>query len=130
MKDCFETSLKSIYPDVKIRGQGRGMVELKDATSNELTLGAFQTVLASKSTDLAKRMERIGKKGYGNDWWSTFAKRLDECRERRNKCCHSGLFSWIDQSNLLAEMFMSRNKDLMVQMGGILFESKIGKMLS
>lgn len=130
MKDCFETSLKSIYPDVKIRGQGRGMVELKDATSNELTLGAFQRLLASKSSDLAKRMERIGKKGYGNEWWTTFVKRLNECKERRNKCCHSGLFSWIDQSNLLAEMFMSRNKDLMVQMGGILFESKIGKMLS
>ena len=51
MKDCFETSLKSIYPDVKIRGQGRGKVELKDATSNELTLGAFQRLLASKSSD-------------------------------------------------------------------------------
>lgn len=55
--------------------------------------------------------------------------RLRECTVRRNRCCHSGLFSWKEQSYLLAEMFKRNRSDSRVQMEGILFESKIGKKL-
>lgn len=131
MKDCFEESLKSIFPEEKIRGQGkgRGCIALKDAESKELTLGAFQRIINAKRNELGRRMEAVGKKEYGFQWWNAFVLRLSECTARRNKCCHSGLFSWKDQSYLLAEMFKRDSKDSEVQLGGILFESRIGKGL-
>ena len=47
MKECFEESLKAVFPEEKISGQGkgRGSVELQNVKSNELTLGAFQAIL-------------------------------------------------------------------------------------
>ena len=131
MKDCFEESLKAIFPDVKIKGQGKGraQVVLRDARSKELTLGAFQVLLKTKGSELGRRMELKGKKEYGSQWWAAFEARLSDCAARRNKCCHSGLFGWKDQSYLLADMFMRGRGNAGVQMEGILFESKVGKML-
>lgn len=131
MKECFEESLKSVFPEEKIRGQGkgRGSVELQNVKSNELTLGAFQTILYAKRAELGRRMAQKGKEEYGYEWWDAFVTRLRACTDRRNRCCHSGLFSWKEQSYLLAEMFKRNRGDSQVQMEGILFESKIGKRL-
>lgn len=131
MKECFEESLKAVFPEEKIRGQGkgRGSVELQNVKSNELTLGAFQAILYEKRTELGRRMAQKGKEEYGFEWWDAFVARLRECTGRRNRCCHSGLFSWKEQSYFLAEMFMRNRSDSQVRMDGILFESKIGKKL-
>lgn len=131
MKECFEESLKAVFPEEKIRGQGkgRGSVALQNVKSDELTLGAFQTILYAKRTELGRRMAQKGKAEYGYEWWDAFVTRLRECTNRRNRCCHSGLFSWKEQSYLLAEMFKQNRSDSQVRMEGILFESKIGKRL-
>ena len=131
MKDCFEKSLKAIFPDEKIRGQGKGRagICLKEAKSKELTLGAFHTLLNKKSSELGTHMELQGKHEYGPQWWKVFADRLRACTDRRNQCCHSGLFSWKDQSYLLADMFRSDKTNGTVLMKGILFESRVGKKI-
>lgn len=70
-----------------------------------------------------------GKKEYGFPWWETFVTRLSECTNRRNRCCHSGLFTWEDQMSLLDIIFMSDDSNKVVPMKGILFESRIGKSI-
>ena len=131
MRDCFEESLKAVLPNTKIKGQGkgRGRVELKDARTEELTLGVFGVLLKQNSSELGKKMELKGKMEYREEWWSAFQKRLKECTDKRNKCCHAGLFSWMDQACLLAEMFKSAGGDSVAELEGILFASRVGKEL-
>lgn len=71
MKECFEESLKAVFPEERIRGQGkgRGCVELQNVKSNELTLGTFQMILNAKRTELGRRMAQKGKEEYGYEWW-------------------------------------------------------------
>lgn len=134
MKDCFADSLKGMFPGDQIVGfgKGRSRVPLKDARSEELTLGAFCRLLANNKEELARRMEQKGNAAYDKVWWEAFAKKLKDCTDRRNQCCHSGLFSWKEQSFLLFDMFKEdahgQEKDRRI--GGIMFESGIGKKLT
>lgn len=135
MKDCFIKGLKEIFPDYKVKGIGKGRdrVALKDALNKELTLGAFHTILKNNGAELGRRMKMIGKGTYDEAWWSSFEDKLGDCTNRRNKCCHSGLFSWKEQLFLLFDMF--KNDDVKKQkqnkpIGGILFESEVGKSLT
>lgn len=131
MKDCFEESLKAVFPDIKIKGygKGRGMVALRDAKPAELTLGAFRKILNAQNAELVRIMEHKGRKEYGSQWWEAFEARLSACTEKRNKCCHSGLFTWKDQSYLLADMFMIDSKNTKIRLEGIMFASEVGKKL-
>ncbi|MDE7332828.1 MAG: hypothetical protein K2O16_11470 [Lachnospiraceae bacterium] len=134
MKDCFGDSLKGIFQEQQVRGfgKGRGRVPLKDARKEELTLGAFCRILGNNKEELARRMETGGKNAYDKSWWESFEDKLKDCTDRRNQCCHSGLFSWAEQSFLLFDMFkedterQKRNR----RIGGIMFESEIGKKLA
>lgn len=129
MKDCFEASLKGLFPHEKIKGQGRGQIELKDARTKEFTLGTFRVLLELKKSELAGRMEQKGEKKYNEEWWDVFKKRLLNFTNRRNHCCHSGLFSWKEQESLLENMFLKDHENPTVSMDGILFESRIGKKI-
>lgn len=133
MKDCFTEGLKEVFPDFKIRGMGKGRycVSLKDAHNRELTLGAFDTIIKNNCETLGRRMKMKGKELYDAKWWKMFENRLKDCTDRRNQCCHSGLFSWREQSYLLYDMFMEvRQTDQADNaMRGILFESNVGKEL-
>lgn len=135
MKDCFTKSLKEIFPNYKVKGYGKGRdrIALKDALNKELTLGAFVTILKNNGSELGRRMKKISKDTYDEAWWSLFEEKLRDCTDRRNKCCHSGLFSWKDQSFLLFDMFKSDDAKQQKQnkpIGGIMFESKVGKGLA
>ncbi len=133
MKDCFIKDLKEILPDYKVRGVGRGrnMIPLKDAREEEFTLGTFNVILSNQGEKLGRRMKKMGKGRYDEAWWSSFEDKLSDCKNRRNKCCHSGLFTWEDQSFLLFDMFLddTEKHERTPKIGGILFESKIGKEL-
>jgi len=133
MKDCFTDSLKKIFPDDQVKGMGKGRsrIPLKDAQSKELTLGAFAAILRNNSTALGNRMKMLGKDTHDVAWWSSFQKKLSDCTDRRNKCCHAGLFSWREQSYLLFDIFGkdTKGQNRSREIDGILFESQIGKEL-
>ena len=135
MKDCFFNSMKTLFPDFKVKGYGKGRnnISLKDAKNTELTLGGFDMLLKHKVTELASRMKAMGKGSYDELWWKSFENKVKDCTQRRNQCCHSGLFSWKDQSFLLSDIFVKDGEEQketrIKQIGGILFESEIGKAL-
>lgn len=133
MKDCFLKSLQELFPEFKIRGmgKGRGTVALKDAKYEELTLGAFGVILRNHRAELGRRMKAAGNPQYDENWWRAFEARLQDCANRRNQCCHSGLFSWMDHLRLLADLFrVDKTKGRDPKIGGILFESAVGMGLS
>ncbi|WEG13349.1 AAA domain-containing protein [Pullulanibacillus sp. KACC 23026] len=134
MKDCFTKSLKEIFPDykVKVAGKGRDRIAIKDSEDKELTLGTFYTTLKNNRAELGQRMKVIGKSKYDEAWWISFEDKLGDFINKRNKCFHSGLFSWREQSFLLFNMFKNgdaNNQKQNKSIGGILFESKVGKNL-
>ena len=142
MQECFRENLKRLFPDQKIRGQGkgRGMVALKDAREEEFTLGTFEYIIHGKCEKLGSKMAETRKKEYNERWWLAFEHRLKNCKGRRNQCCHSGLFTWADQSALLREMFRKEqegrekegkgeSRESRVQMPGLMFAAEAGKML-
>lgn len=133
MKECFIKSLKEIFPDCKIKGigKGRARIALKDAREDEITLGTFNAILKKHGAELGSRMKAMGKHRYDGAWWSSFEDKLNDCRDRRNKCCHSGLFTWEQQSFLLFDMFADDTEQhaRSPKIGGLLFESKVGKEL-
>lgn len=133
MKDCFMKSLKEIFPAYMIKGHGKGRnkVSLKEAQDKELTMGAFVMILKNKSQELGNGMEAKGKNTYDEVWWKAFGDKLDDCTKKRNQCCHSGLFTWNDQALLLFDMFEedTQQQKRSIKIGGILFESKVGKEL-
>lgn len=133
MKDCFLKSLQELFPEFKIRGMGKGRstVALKDAKYEELTLGAFGVILRNHRAELGRRMQAAGNPQYDENWWRAFEARLQDCANRRNQCCHSGLFSWMDHLRLLADLFrVDKTKGRDPKIGGILFESAVGMGLS
>ena len=133
MKECFVKSLQELFPKFKVRGMGKGRerVELKSAGNDELTLGAFYTILKANKAELGRRMKETGNAAYDEAWWNAFGDKLKDCTNRRNLCCHCGLFSWKDQSFLLFDMFKkdTEKEGRSPQIGGILFESEVGKRL-
>lgn len=145
MQECFRENLKRLFPDQKIRGQGkgRGMVALKEAREEEFTLGTFEYIIHGKCEKLGGKMAEMGKKEYNERWWLCFENRLKNCKNRRNQCCHSGLFTWADQGVLLREMFRKEqeggekegkrekieNSESRAQMPGLMFAAEAGKML-
>ena len=145
MQECFRENLKRLFPDQKIRGQGkgRGMVALKEAREEEFTLGTFEYIIHGKCEKLGGKMAEMGKKEYNERWWLCFENRLKNCKNRRNQCCHSGLFTWADQGVLLREMFRkeqeggekegkrekTENSESRAQMPGLIFAAEAGKML-
>jgi hypothetical protein len=135
MKDCFTKSLKDVFPNFMVKGigQNRSKIALRDARNNELTLGSFCTILRNNAPQLGQRMKLKGQKVYDEDWWTAFEDKLRDCTNRRNQCCHSGLFSWKEQSILLFDIFMqdgeAQKKSRDISIGGIMFNSQIGKEL-
>ncbi len=130
IKDCFAKGLKEALPECRIGGNGQGSVLLKDAKSRKLMLGTFGWIFRNYKEELSRRMEMAGYDRYDALWWSAFEEKLGECTRRRNKCCHAGLFEWEEQVLLLDGMFKA---DLDGQekrkIGGIMFESEIGRKL-
>ena len=135
MKECFLPGLKAAFSDYPIKGNGpgRGRVLLKDARDEELTLGTFDFILRAKGAELGHRMVEKGEAVYNEAWWRSFEKKLKDCVMRRNRCCHSGLFSWKEQSHLLFDLFMEDGpggrEGRTPPMGGIMFESQAGRRI-
>lgn len=129
MKGCFKEGIQQALPDYEIKGQGKGRarVKLKDAQPNELTLGTFQYVINKNIPALSRRMKLLKAPIYDEKWWNEFCKKLESCTNKRNECCHDGLFEWKHLSQLLSYMFMESGNS--PKIAGLMFESQIGEKL-
>lgn len=130
LKDCFIVGLQEIMPEYEIKRGGRASIALKDAQKEEFMLGTFVKIFKDHKEELGQRMEKAGFPQYDLLWWSAFERGLNACRERRNNCCHAGLFIWEEQIRLLSDMFKESMGEKEKKIGGIMFESMVGRKLS
>jgi len=129
MKGCFKEGIQHVLPDYEIKGRGKGRerVKLKDVQPNELTLGAFQYIIYKNIPVLSRRMKMLQASMYDEKWWHDFDKKLASFTDKRNKCCHDGLFEWKHLSQLLSDMFQESGDSPII--AGLMFESQIGETL-
>lgn len=127
MKECFIEGLQNAFPDTKINGKGRKQVKLKDAYENMFTLGTFNYIIKNNISALEQYMKMRNESKYDSKWWNEFNKKLYECTNKRNKCCHDSLFEWKDLSQLLADLFMVSGSS--PKISGLMFESEVGRRL-
>lgn len=120
MKERLKEGIGMALPDCEIRGKGR-KVRIRDARPDEMTLGTFRHVISQNSAELGRRMAAGNAPAFDENWWEAFAAKLASCTEKRNQCCHDGLFEWKDLSRLLADMF--RKSEQEPRIGGLVFES-------
>lgn len=135
IKESLMEPIKRLLPDLMMKGNGKGreQISIKDARDNEFTLGAFVAIIKKNKPILGKRMLMSGRKEYDLQWWNSFEDKLKDCTNRRNNCCHSGMFTWKDQEWLRFDMFFDDNKSPSVKrnpgIGGLMFESSVVKNL-
>ena len=127
MKECFIEGLQNAFPETKINGKGRKQVKLKDAYENMFTLGTFNYIIKNNISALEQYMKMRNESKYDSKWWNEFNKKLYECTNKRNKCCHDSLFEWKDLSQLLADLFMVSGSS--PKISGLMFESEVGRWL-
>lgn len=127
MKECFIEGLQNALPETKINGKGIKKVKLKDAYENMFTLGTFHYIIKNNISALEQYMKIRNEAEYDSKWWNEFNKKLYECTNKRNKCCHDSLFEWKDLSQLLADLFMVSGSSLKI--AGLMFESEVGRLL-
>lgn len=130
LKDCFILGLQEIMPEYKVKGAGRAFIALKDAREEEFMLGTFVKIFKDRGEELGQRMKKAGFPQYDLLWWNAFEKKLIDCKDRRNHCCHAGLFIWEEQIRLLSDMFKESMGEKEKKIGGIMFESMVGRKLS
>lgn len=128
MKECFIKGLKAAFPKIKIKGKGRKEVEISNAKDDEFTLGTFQYIIGKQANELGQYMKLRGKAKFNDKWWDEFGKKLSNCTRERNNCCHDGLFTWRNLSQLLADMFRTNHDNIKLE--GLMFASEVGKMLN
>lgn len=121
MKECFGKSLKRMFPKYKVAGKGN----LEKVDIDKLTLGNFMHIIDKGSDKLADKMKEKGEQRYNVQWWKQYKEKLKKCTGERNKCCHSGLFTWEDQKMLIHEIFQEETP----VMKGLLFEAEVGKRI-
>ncbi|MCD8367387.1 MAG: AAA domain-containing protein [Clostridiales bacterium] len=134
MKDCFCKPLARAFPEFTIsgKGKGRGKVALKDVNEGtEMTLGTIAYILKQNSSDLPQKLQTDGARTYDESWWRSFENKLSDGTNLRNRCCHSGAFTWKDQSFLLFDMFLpdtdKNRKNRKQIINGLMFDSQIVK---
>ncbi len=130
MKECFGSTLQKAFPDYAISGK----TLLKNVQISKLTLGNFDRIIKGRCQELARRMEEKGESNYNFQWWRQYQIRLNKCTNRRNLCCHSGLFTWDDQAALITEIFLEEKAkegsgECGTAMRGLLFEAEVGRKI-
>lgn len=129
MKECFVGSFRKMFPDHMINGR----MPFAKADIGKLTLGNFHNIINKNLNKLADRMKERGELQYDLQWWKRYAERIDQCAKKRNRCCHSGLFTWEDQKSLISEIFLKEEPEEKQGNGpvmrGTLFEAEVGRRL-
>lgn len=114
------------FPDIQIRTNG--LQPLKEVKQNEVTLGAFDYVIGSKTTELGDIMQRSDRQECTKLWWDEYARKLEQCKDERNNCCHTKFFGWNKLEKLLNLLF--GNTDDSETVRGLFCEADTGKSLN
>lgn len=128
VKDCLEDGFKNILPNFEIKGRGkdRTTIRLSMAKKDELTLGTFDYIIKSNFSELSSFFHAEGDNTHDASWWETYERKLFAATNRRNNCCHTGLFDYKKLNFLLADMFKPGFPDPKKQKesDGLMFTSK------
>ena len=103
MQENYFKGLQKHFPDIEIRANG--LRPLKEVKQNEVTLGAFDYVIGSKTSELGDIMKRSERQECTKLWWEKYAHKLEQCKNERNNCCHIKFFGWNKLVKLLDILF-------------------------
>lgn len=126
MQENYFKGLQSHFPDIEIRTNG--LQPLKKVKQNEVTLGAFDYVIGSKTAELGDIMQRSDRQECTRLWWEEYARKLEQCKDERNNCCHTKFFGWNKLEKLLDILFRNTDKEQMIN--GLFSEASTGRSLN
>lgn len=125
MQENYFKGLQYHFPDIQIRTNG--LQPLREVKQNEVTLGAFDYVIGSKTAELGEIMKRSERRECTEVWWEEYARKLEQCKDERNNCCHTKFFGWNKLEKLLDILF--RNVDSQ-DVKGLFCEADAGRILN
>lgn len=131
LRENFAKGLKIQFPDFNIKNSANKMISLQYAENKDFMIGAIHFILRNNAKKLGSYMKSVGKTGYDKSWWDSFNNKLKEFANKRNDRCHPQGFKWQDFIQLLYSAFKEDclNEKRNPKIGGVFFESKIGKSL-
>ena len=126
MQENYFKGLQSHFPDIQIRTNG--LQPLREVKQNEVTLGAFDYVIGSKTAELGDIMKRSERRECTEAWWEEYARKLEQCKDERNNCCHTKFFGWNKLEKLLNILFGNPTDGQTVR--GLFCEADTGRSLN
>ena len=128
LRNNFVDGLKTHFPDYEIK-KPKASIPLKDASDNEFMIGVIHTILSKKKGELCNIAKPTASSPKNKAWWDSFIKKLKQAKDERNSCCHPQKFEW-EHVNQLIQYEFRETQEKSGKMGGIFFESEIGKQFS
>lgn len=131
LRGNFAEGLKARFPDYSIKNSSNHMIQLQNASNRDFMIGTVQYILKNKVNEISSYMMLEGDSEYSVSWWNSFNAKLKSFAYKRNKCCHPQWFKWNDMRQLLEYEFKEDgdNVDRNPKIGGVFFESEIGRKL-
>ncbi|MGT2706966.1 DEAD/DEAH box helicase [Streptococcus panodentis] len=127
VKDCLLDGLKVLLPTFKAKRK----TTLSEIKPEDTTLGTFGYIFENNMQKIEEHLAKRGFPEYDEKWLETYKKKLSEAKDKRNHCCHSGLFKYIELNSFLKDMFeenYSSPADALPS-DGLIFTSQVGKKL-
>lgn len=125
MQENYFKGLQNHFPEVQIRT--KGVQPLREVRQKEVTLGAFDYVIGSKTAELGDIMKHSERQECTKSWWEEYARKLEQCKDERNNCCHTKFFGWNKLEKLLDILFGNTDGERMVR--GLFCEVTAGRSL-
>lgn len=126
MQENYFKGLRNHFPDIQIKT--KGLQPLREVKQNEVTLGAFDYVIGSRTAELGDIMKRSDREECTRFWWEEYARKLEQCKDERNNCCHTKFFGWNKLEKLLNILFGNAIDGQVVR--GLFCEADTGKSLN
>lgn len=126
MQENYFKGLQNHFPDIQIKT--RALQPLKEVKQNEVTLGAFDYVIGSCTAELGDIMRHSEREECTKNWWEEYARKLEQCKDERNNCCHTKFFGWKKLEKLLHILFEDSESGQIVR--GLFREVDAGRSLN
>lgn len=128
LRNNFVDGLKACFPDHEIK-KNRVSIPLKDASNSEFMIGVIHNILIKKKRELCSITQSTNAHAKNPAWWDSFIRKLKQAKDERNSCCHPQKFGWAHVNQLIQYEFRETQENS-GKIGGIFFESEIGKQFS
>lgn len=132
LRENFVEGLKIRFPDYNIRNIAGQNIPLQNAQDKDFMIGTVRYILQRKMNEIGTYLVQNGYDSYSQLWWKSFNDKLNQFANKRNKCCHPQRFTWDDMKELLEYQFAEDSYECQREpkIGGVFYESKVGKILS